>query len=153
MDWLGDNLWAGWLALAVFLGVAELVSLDLVLIMLAVGAIAGAVTAGLGAAVVIQILAAAGVSVAMLAVVRPSLIARLHTGPELRLGHGKLVGQRAMVTERITSINPGRVRLAGEIWSASPYDEHEVIEPGATVEVFEIRGATVYVHPIPAIDD
>ena len=42
-DWLGDNSWAIWLSLAFLLGIAEIMSLDLVLIMLAVGALAGAV--------------------------------------------------------------------------------------------------------------
>jgi membrane protein implicated in regulation of membrane protease activity len=151
-DWLSDHLWAGWLGLAILLGAAELVSLDLVLAMLAVGALVGMVSAALGAAVVVQVLLAAGASVAMLAVVRPSLIAKLHTGPELRLGHGKLVGQQGTVTARITGLETGRVKLAGEIWSAAPYDEHDIIEPGAVVEVFEIRGATAYVHPIPTLE-
>ena len=38
MDWLGDHAWALWLSLAFLLAVAEIASLDLVLIMLAVGA-------------------------------------------------------------------------------------------------------------------
>ena len=75
---------------------------------------------------------------------------RLHSGPELSLGHGKLVGQQGVVTERITGLEPGRVKVGGEIWSAKPYDETLVIDPGGTVEVLEIRGATVYVHPVPA---
>ncbi|HYF72839.1 MAG TPA: NfeD family protein, partial [Nocardioides sp.] len=92
-------------------------------------------------------------SVAMLALVRPSLVARLHQGPELQLGTSKLVGQRAVVTERITGLSVGRIKLAGETWSAAPYDEHVTIEPGATVEVFEIRGATAYVHPVPELGE
>jgi len=152
MDWLRDNMCEAWLALAILLGVAELFSLDLVLIMLAVGALAGMVTAALDAALVVQVLVAAAASLGMLALVRPNLVARLHTGPELRLGHGKLVGQRGVVTEQITSVEPGRIRLAGEIWSAAPYDEDLTIAPGETVEVFEIRGATAYVHPIPTLE-
>jgi membrane protein implicated in regulation of membrane protease activity len=152
MDWLGDNQWAGWLALAAALGVAEMFSLDLILIMLAVGAVAGMLTGLVGGAFILQVLVAAGASVAMLALVRPNIVARLHTGPELRLGHGKLVGQRGVVTEQITSVEPGRIRLAGEIWSAAPYDEDLTIAPGETVEVFEIRGATAYVHPIPTLE-
>ena len=92
---------------------------------------------------------AAGTSVAMLALVRPSLTKHLQSGPELRLGHGKLVGKQGLVTETITALNPGRVRLAGDVWSAEPYDESLTIEAGETVEVFEIRGATAYVHPDP----
>ncbi len=49
-------------------------------------------------------------------------------------------------------MEPGRVKVGGEIWSAKPYDETLAIEPGATVEVLEIRGATAYVHPVPSID-
>jgi membrane protein implicated in regulation of membrane protease activity len=152
MDWLNEHAWAGWLGLAALLAAAELVSLDLVLLMLAIGALAGMVSAALGAAIVLQVLVAAGASVAMLAVVRPSLVARLRSGPELKLGHGKLIGQQGTVTERITGLQTGRVKLAGEIWSAAPYDESNTIEPGSVVEVFEIRGATAYVHPIPTLD-
>ena len=45
----------------------------------------------------------------------------------------------------------GLVKLAGETWTARPYDEDLVIPPGAKVEVFEIRGATAYVHPLPEL--
>jgi membrane protein implicated in regulation of membrane protease activity len=153
MDWLSEHAWAAWVGIAAVLGAAELVSLDLVLIMLAVGALAGAVTAALGAAVIAQILVAGIASIAMLALVRPNLVARLHTGPELKLGTSKLVGQRAVVTQRITGLAVGQIRLAGETWTAAPYDEHVTIEPGATVEVFEIRGATAYVHPVAELGE
>ena len=148
MDWLSDNLWAGWLALAIALGAAELASLDLILLMLAAGAIVGAVSAGVGLPFVLQILLAGGASVAMLALVRPSVVKRLHSGPELQLGHGKLVGRQALVTEDVTSLTPGRVKLAGEIWSAEPYDDSLTIKAGETVEVLAMKGATVYVHPL-----
>jgi membrane protein implicated in regulation of membrane protease activity len=148
MDWLGDHLWAGWLVLAIALGAAELASLDLILLMLAVGAIVGAASAGIGLPLLVQILLAGGASVAMLALVRPNVVKRLHTGPELQLGHGKLVGRQALVTEDVTSLSPGRVKLAGEIWSAEPYDETRTIKAGETVEVLAIRGATVFVHPV-----
>ena len=147
MEWLGDNLWAGWLALAVALGAAELMSLDLILLMLAVGCVAGAITGALGAAVILQVLVAGIASIAMLAAVRPNLIKHLHSGPELQLGHGKLVGRQAVVTEDVTAHTPGRVKLAGEIWTAQPYDDSLTIKAGETVDVLAMKGATVYVHP------
>jgi membrane protein implicated in regulation of membrane protease activity len=150
MEWLGDHLWAGWLALAIALGAAELISLDLILLMLAVGAIVGVITAVIGAPVVLQFLLAGGASLAMLAMVRPNLVKHLRTGPDLQLGHSKLVGRQALVTEDVTSINPGRVKLAGEIWSAQPYDDSMTIKAGETVEVLAMRGATVFVHPVNA---
>jgi membrane protein implicated in regulation of membrane protease activity len=152
MDWLSDHVAGVLLALAILLGIAEMFSLDLILGMLALGALVGVVTALLGAGFAVSAIAAAIASVACLAVVRPPLIKRLHSGPELTLGHNKLVGQQGLVTERITGLEPGRIKLAGEFWSAKPYDETLAIEPGSTVEVLEIRGATAYVHPVPSIE-
>lgn len=152
MEWLRDNMWEAWLGLAILLGVAEMFSLDLILIMLAVGAMAGVFTAAVGAPIVLQVLVAAAASIGALAVVRPGLVKKFHTGPELRLGHGKLVGQQGVVTERVTTFEHGRIKLAGEIWTAAPYDETLVIESGQTVEVLQIRGATAYVHPVPSLE-
>ena len=149
MEWFRDHMWETWLARAIMLGVAEMFSLDLILIMLAVGALAGFVAAALDLPVAVQLLAAAGTSIAMLAGVRPGLAKKFPGGPVLQLGHGKLVGKQGLVTEPITSLAPGRIRLAGEVWSARPYDETLTIEAGETVEVFEIRGATAFVHPVP----
>jgi membrane protein implicated in regulation of membrane protease activity len=151
MEWFREHAWETWLGLTVLLGVAEMLSMDLILIMLAAGAFVGMLTAIVGLDVPVQVIAAAAASVAMLAFLRPNLVKRLHGGPELMLGHGKLVGRQAIVTQEITALNPGRVRLAGEIWSAEPYDESLTIPAGATVEVFEIRGATAYVHPLPSL--
>jgi membrane protein implicated in regulation of membrane protease activity len=148
MDWIRDHLTETWLALAVVLGVAEMFSLDQMLIMLATGALAGMVASLVTDAVAIQAAVALITAVGMLAVVRPGLARKLHRGPELRLGHGKLVGTQGTVTETVTALEPGRVRLAGDVWSAQPYDETLTIEAGETVEVLEIRGATAYVHPV-----
>jgi membrane protein implicated in regulation of membrane protease activity len=136
------------MVLAVALGVAEMVSLDLILIMVAVGAVVGALAAIASFPVILQVLLAAGASTAMLALVRPNLVKKLHQGPDLVSGMNKLVGQQAVVTEELSAHHPGRVKLAGEIWSACPYDESLTIAPGAMVEVFAIRGATAYVHPV-----
>lgn len=144
MDWLSDHLWETWLAAAILLGMAEMFSLDLFLAMLAVGALAGMGTALVTDAFVVQALVAAVVSLALLGVVRPSLARRLHGAPELTMGHARLVGERALVTEEI-SAHGGRVRLAGETWTAASADD-TTIAAGAAVEVVEIRGATAYVR-------
>ncbi|UMG92449.1 NfeD family protein [Nocardioides sp. TF02-7] len=148
MDWLRDHLWETWLGVAIVLGVAEMFSLDLFLVMLAAGALGGMATAFVTDAFWVQALVAAAVSVGMLAFVRPSLAKRFHGGPELTLGADRLIGQRAVVTQEITGLGPGRVRLAGEIWSAAGHETDEPIAPGQAVEVVEIRGATAYVRPV-----
>jgi membrane protein implicated in regulation of membrane protease activity len=152
MEWIRDHLWETWLALSIGLGLAEMFSLDLILAMLAAGAVIGMAAALLGLPVFVQILAALAASTAMLAFVRPAFVKRLHGGPELSLGHGKLVGTRGLVTEEITGLAPGRIKVGGELWTALPYDENVRIAPGETVEIFEIRGATAYVHPVGTLE-
>ena len=39
----------------------------------------------------------------------------------------------------------GQVKIGGEVWTARAYDEDEVFEPGARVEVMKIDGATALV--------
>ena len=113
MDWLRDHAWETWLGLAIVLGVAEMFSLDLILIMLATGALVGMVAAVLDLHVAVQILAAAAASLAALALVRPTMVKRLHGGPELSLGHGKLVGRQGIVTEDISGLAAGPDQARG----------------------------------------
>lgn len=152
MDWLRDHAWETWLGLTIVLGLAEMFSLDLILIMLAAGALVGMVAAILDLPVAIQILAASAASVAALATVRPTMVKRLHGGPELSLGHGKLVGKQGIVTEDISGLSAGRIKLAGEFWTAEPYDDTTSIKAGETVEVLAIRGATAVVHPVARLE-
>jgi membrane protein implicated in regulation of membrane protease activity len=145
MDWLGDHIWAGWLALAVLFGVLELVSLDLFLAMLAGGALVGAVTALLGGSVPLQVILALASSVALLGFIRPSVVRRLHSGPTLKVGAEALIGKRATVLRELTHGTPGRVKIGGDEWTAVPYDEDDRIEAGEVVDVVQIKGATAYV--------
>src|SRR4051794_15685170 len=152
MHWLGDNPWAAWLALAALLGIAEMASLDLVLVMLAVGALGGMLTSLVTDAVAAQVIVAVFTSLAMLAVVRPGLTRRLPTGPDLVLGAAPLIGKQAVTPVRLSAHEGGQLKIDGELWTAKPYDELLVIQPGETVEVLQIRGATAYVHPVPTLE-
>lgn len=148
-EWLQP--WEVWLGLAILLTVAELFSLDLMLLMLAGGALAGMIAALLTDVVAVQVVLAVATAIGMLALVRPNMVRRLHSGPELRLGHTALVGRQGIVVDEV-SAHGGQIRISGELWTARPYDETEVIEAGATVDVFEIRGATALVHKVPSLD-
>lgn len=152
MDWIREHGWEAWLGLAIVLGVVEMFSLDLIVGMLAAGAIVGMLAAILDLHVAIQVLGFAAASVAALALVRPKMINRLHHGPALEQGHGKLIGKQGTVTAEISSLVPGRIKLAGEFWTAEPYDDTTSIASGETVEVLEIRGATAIVHPVARLE-
>ena len=97
--------------------------------MLAVGAVAGAVTAGLGGGIVMQVLVFVAVSVALIAVVRP--IAARHSAqrPLLATGIEALKGKQAVVLERVDG-SGGRIKLAGEIWSARSLDAVRELRAG-----------------------
>ena len=147
LDWLGDNPWAIWLTLTVLLAVAEVLSLDLVLIMLAVGALAG-----MGVALVapdlwwLQILVASGVSVAMLALLRPTLLDKVRSLPGYRSSTDKMVGSTGVAVSAISS-SGGEIKVDGQSWSARPYQSGQVIEQGTEIEVYEIDGAIAVVYP------
>ena len=128
-------------------GVAELLSMDFVLLMVAFGLAGGGVADVVGAPLALQVLVAVAVAMGTLAFVRPNVVRRLHGGPEITTGHAALVGRTAVVTEEVNA-NSGLVKLGGEIWTARPYDESLVIPAGSTVDVFEIKGATALVYPV-----
>ena len=146
-DWLGEHAWAIWLSLAFLLAVAEILSLDLVLIMLAAGALAGA-----GVAVIapgmwwLQVLIAAGVSVGTLALLRPTLIARVRSLPGYRSSAETMVGSSGLAVSEITPAG-GEVKVAGQSWSARTMMPGQVIEKGTEIEVYEIDGAIAVVYP------
>lgn len=144
IDWIQDHAWAAWLAFAVFLAVIEMLSLDLVLLMFAIAALSAGIAAGLGAPVWICIPIFALVSLGLLFLVRPSLVAKLHAGPTLTTGHEALVGAFGVVVEPVDARN-GRIQLAGELWSARSEQLTQTYDTGTQVQVTRIDGATAVV--------
>jgi membrane protein implicated in regulation of membrane protease activity len=137
--------WVVWLIVAVVLAAGEVLSLGLVLGMVALSAVLAALVALVGGGVALQLIAFAVGSLALLGVVRPIARAHLQTPHSLKSGTAALVGARALVLERVDA-HDGRVKIGGEVWSARAYDETQVIEPGTTVDVLKIEGATALVY-------
>jgi membrane protein implicated in regulation of membrane protease activity len=141
-------VWLIWLIAAGVLAIAETLSVDFVLLMFAGAALAGAGVAALGAPVVLQVLVFAIAAAGLLAVVRPAAKRRLELPHHQRTGIDALVGRTAVVTYTVDQ-HGGRVKLAGEEWSAESYDPTQVLEIGRTVRVMEIRGAAAVVWAEP----
>jgi membrane protein implicated in regulation of membrane protease activity len=138
------DAWVWWLIGAASLGIPLVITAMPEFGMLSAGAVAGAVTAGLGGGMVMQVLVFAAVSVALIAVVRP-IAARHNAGrPVLATGIEALKGKQAVVVERVDG-SGGRIKLAGEIWSARSLDDSASYEPGRQVDVVDIEGATAIV--------
>jgi membrane protein implicated in regulation of membrane protease activity len=138
--------WIVWLVLAAVLGVAEIMTTTLAFGLIAVGAVVAGVVGVAGAGLPFQLIAFGVASAAGLGVVRPIAVRHIKQPPLLRTGTSALVGRSAKVVEEITD-DGGKVRIGGELWSARPYDESQVIPVGSTVDVFAIEGATALVHP------
>ena len=134
-----------WLVAGVLLAIAELFTLDFVLIMLAAGAFAAALAGVVDASIPIQALVFALVSTAGLVAVRPAIRKRLHRGADPAvMGVDAIEGSEATVIEQIAE-GRGMVKIGGELWSARPYDVTQVIDAGEQVRVVEVRGATALV--------
>jgi len=140
--------WLWWIGAALAFGILEMLSLDLVLAMFAGGAIAGAIAYWLGAPVPAQFVVAALTSVLLLATLRPWLLRRLKARmPLVETNAAALVGRDAVVVSTVT-VEGGRVKLNGEVWSARA-DASQAIPPGTEVRVARIDGATAVVVPVP----
>ncbi len=138
--------WVAWLIAAAVLAVAEYFTLTLALGLLAVAALVAAVVAGLGGALLLQVLAFAITAAVGLLIVRPIARRQMTHPPLVREGSYALVGKRAVVIEEVTGTQ-GLIKLSGEVWSARALDEDQVIPVGASVDVMEIEGATAIVYP------
>jgi membrane protein implicated in regulation of membrane protease activity len=138
------DAWVIWLIVAVAFGVGEIFTLGFFLAPFAVGALAAAIVSGAGGGDVLSWISFLVISVVCLIALRPVARRHLRQAPRLRTGTAALVGRTGTVVETITS-DEGCVRIEGEIWTARPFDEEQVIEVGKRVQVLEIRGATALV--------
>ncbi|KNE80548.1 NfeD family protein [Streptomyces xinghaiensis] len=137
--------WVWWLIAAVGLGIPLVMTAMPEFGMFSVGAVAAAVTqAFFGGGIVAQVLVFVIVSVALTAVVRPLAARSRDRTPLAATGVDALTGRQALVLERVDS-QGGRIKLAGEVWSARTLDADQVYEKGQQVDVVEIDGATAVV--------
>ncbi len=134
-----------WLIAALVLTGAEALTGHLFLVMLGGGALAASLTSWLtdwpvwanGAVFLV-------VSVLLLVLVRPALRRRLTPATMLETGIKALEGKNAMVLNRVGR-DGGQVKLDGEVWTARPLNDGDVYEPGESVTVMHIDGATAVV--------
>jgi membrane protein implicated in regulation of membrane protease activity len=136
--------WVWWMIAAGVLAVGEIATVSFFLGPIAIAAVLAAIVALAGAGLAAQWIAFIAASLGSLLVLRPIAKRHLRTPAQIRTGTAALVGAPAIVLERVDG-RGGQVKIAGEIWTARAYDEDEVFEPGARVEVMKIDGATALV--------
>jgi membrane protein implicated in regulation of membrane protease activity len=134
-----------WLISALVLAGAEALTGDMFLLMLGGGALAASVSSYVmdwpiwadGAVFLI-------VSVLLLLSVRPVLRRRLTPAAGAPMGIKALEGKHALVLDRVAR-HEGQVKLDGQVWTARPLNDADVYEPGESVTVMHIDGATAVV--------
>lgn len=136
--------WVFWLIGAAVLSAGEVATLGFFLGAVALAALPAAAVAAIGAPMVVQLAVFIVGSVASLAFIRPITRRHMRTPPKIRTGTAALIGTRAVVLHRVDS-DGGRVKIGGEEWTARAYDEDQVFDEGARVEVIKIEGATALV--------
>ncbi|WP_136193233.1 MULTISPECIES: NfeD family protein [Actinomyces] len=148
--------WLWWIGAALVLGVIETATADLTFLMLAGGALGGALTAALGGPIWLQAIVFALVATLLLVAVRPWAKRHLAaTTPEMRTNAAARIGRDATALTVIDT-RDGRINLDGEEWSARLAQGPEAygtnaaahVEPGARVRVVAIDGAVAVVTPL-----
>ncbi|MGB3443259.1 MAG: NfeD family protein [Actinophytocola sp.] len=132
-----------WLIGGIALIAAEMLSGDFFLLMVGVGALAGAGTEVIFGNTLVSCAVFALVSIGLVTFARPWLKRRMH-GELVHTNADALIGRKAVAVSMVDA-SGGQVRLDGDVWSARAFDDKQAIEPGAKVTIVEIAGATAVV--------
>ncbi|MBQ6419825.1 MAG: NfeD family protein [Clostridia bacterium] len=137
-----------WIALAVIFAIAEAISVQLVSVWFALGALAAMFLSLFGVDNPgIQIAVFLGVSIAALVATRP-LAKKLMQKRVQPTNADRSIGQTGRVTKEINNaLGQGEVNLKGVIWTARSCDEDLVIPENTLVTALRIEGVKLIVAP------
>jgi membrane protein implicated in regulation of membrane protease activity len=111
--------WIAWLVLILVFVIIEMLTLDFVFLMIAIGSLGGLISGLLGAPWWLQLVIAAVLSVVLIFFIRPPLLHRLKRGGDpTKSNVDALIGMSGVVVSTV-SRTAGLVKLAvGETWTA-----------------------------------
>jgi membrane protein implicated in regulation of membrane protease activity len=134
-----------WAIAGVVLVVAEVLSGELVLLMLGLAALGAAGASAVGVPLGPDIAVFAVLAAVFVLVARPAVNRRFRVHDPVNTGTRALLGTHGEVVEAV-SAGAGTVRLAGSVWSARSLHDDD-LAAGTAVVVVEISGATAVVTP------
>ena len=135
-----------WLIIMVTLIIIEAITIDLVTIWFAGGALAAMVSAALGGPVWLQTGLFAAVSCLLLLLTQP-LVRRYIDKNNAKPAIDRLVGKEAVVTGRVDNIHgTGEVQVEGQFWVARSLNPDLTIEKETVVVVRGIHGVRLIVE-------
>lgn len=131
-----------WLAVFILSIVLEAATVDFVAIWFAIAALPSFVMALLNVSFEVQLTFFVLVSILLLVFTRPYMVKYFKTN-RVKTNAQTVIGKTAVVTEKISSNEIGKVKLRGISWSAISNDE---IEKGSKVRVLDIEGVKLIVE-------
>ena len=132
----------GWFIAFVILLIIELVTVNLVTIWFAIGAVAAIITTIFTDSILIQSIVFVVVSVIALLITKP-LIKKFKKFEVEPTNSDRVIGKVGDVTKKIEKNKYGEVKVYGNTWTAS---SKEVIEVGERVKVLSIDGVKLIVE-------
>lgn len=135
-----------WAVLVVAFVVLEGVTIQLVSIWFAAGALAAFIASACKVSFLWQTIIFIAVSLVCLAATRPLVKRFMKNKPQQALNADRCIGAEAIVTEEINNLmSTGAVKVGGAVWTARSADG-SVIPAGETVIIEKIEGVKVFVH-------
>ena len=90
-----------------------------------------------------QLLIFTVISILLLIFTRPIAVKKLAV-KRAATNSDSIIGKKVLVTEKITPLNKGAIKVNGLVWTATVKDESE-LEAGELCEIVSIEGATAVV--------
>ena len=138
-----------WVVAIVVLAAIEMVTVQLVTIWFAAGALAAFIAAEFGTPIEVQLILFLIVSSVCLLLLRPVANRWLGKG-KIKTNAGSLIGETAIVTRDILCEGGlGKAMIRGQEWSAAAADPSQLLKEGDRVRVLEIRGVKLIVEKLP----
>lgn len=133
-----------WFILFLALLFLELITINLVSIWFAIGAVASLITASLTDNVMIQIIVFILVSIIALLITKP-IVKKLRKREITPTNLDRVIGKTGIVTKEISNNSYGEVKVEGSIWTAKA---EKKIKEKSQVKVLEIEGVKLLVEEV-----
>lgn len=137
-----------WIIIFLVLLFIELVTINLVSIWFAIGALASAISTYFTDNITIQIIVFIVVSVITLIITKP-IVKKLRVRKIEPTNLDRIIGKEGVVTKEISKNTYGEVNVKGGIWTATSKKE---IKKGASIKVLKIEGVKLLVEEIKEED-
>ena len=135
-----------WLLLVIAFLVAEALTVGLVSIWFAGGALAALLLAFFDVDPMIQLFVFFAASICLLIFTRKIFVEKLHTGKEAT-NVDALIDEVGVVISTINPMEVGQVKVNGQVWSAIADDQMLTLKEGAHVVIKAIEGVKLIVVP------